>query len=150
MNGSLRGELAGTGCAIPQRDDHRHDGAAGEDRRETDHRGLHGDGCTENSLTAFRAAVAAGLGIECDIQRSLDDWPMVFHDWDFARLLGRPDEGERVLAAEWQELRYANGASELMAEVFGEAGKHARSAVGVPVLPLGAAVEVDAIVALKP
>ena len=73
------------------------------------HRGLHGDGCTENSLTAFRAAVAAGLGIECDIQRSLDDWPMVFHDWDFARLLGRPDEGERVLAAEWQELRYANG-----------------------------------------
>jgi len=46
--------------------------------------------------------------------------------------------------------KVANGASELMAEVFGEAGKHARSAVGVPVLPLGAAVEVDAIVALKP
>jgi enamine deaminase RidA (YjgF/YER057c/UK114 family) len=33
--------------------------------------------------------------------------------------------------------------------VFGEAGKHARSAVGVPVLPLGAAVEVDAIVAVR-
>ncbi|MFT6608468.1 MAG: enamine deaminase RidA (YjgF/YER057c/UK114 family), partial [Qipengyuania sp.] len=31
----------------------------------------------------------------------------------------------------------------------GDAGKHARSAVGVPVLPLNAAVEVDAIVALK-
>lgn len=46
--------------------------------------------------------------------------------------------------------KVANGASELMVEVFGEAGKHARSAVGVPVLPLGAAVEVDAIVALKP
>jgi len=46
--------------------------------------------------------------------------------------------------------KVANGASELMAEVFGEAGKHARSAVGVPVLPLGAAVEVDAIVAIKP
>jgi len=44
----------------------------------------------------------------------------------------------------------ANGASELMVAVFGEAGRHARSAVGVPVLPLGAAVEVDAIVALKP
>ena len=42
--------------------------------------------------------------------------------------------------------KVANGASELMADVFGEAGKHARSAVGVPVLPLGAAVEVDAIV----
>lgn len=45
--------------------------------------------------------------------------------------------------------KIANGASELMAEVFGEAGKHARSAVGVPVLPLGAAVEVDAIVAVR-
>ncbi len=46
--------------------------------------------------------------------------------------------------------KVANGASELMAEVFGEAGKHARSAVGVPVLPLGAAVEVDAIVEIRP
>lgn len=45
--------------------------------------------------------------------------------------------------------KVANGASELMAEVFGDAGKHARSAVGVPVLPLGAAVEVDAVVALR-
>ena len=43
----------------------------------------------------------------------------------------------------------ANGASELMQEVFGEAGRHARSAVGVAVLPLGVAVEVDAIVAVK-
>ena len=46
--------------------------------------------------------------------------------------------------------KIANGASDLMAEVFGDAGRHARSAVGVPVLPLGAAVEVDAIVALRP
>ena len=48
-----------------------------------------------------------------------------------------------------EQPKVANGASDLMAEVFGEAGKHARSAVGVPVLPLNAAVEVDAIVALK-
>lgn len=46
--------------------------------------------------------------------------------------------------------KVANGASDLMSQVFGEAGKHARSAVGVPVLPLGAAVEVDAIVAVRP
>ncbi|EQB19338.1 RidA family protein [Novosphingobium lindaniclasticum] len=46
--------------------------------------------------------------------------------------------------------KVANGASELMVAVFGEEGKHARSAVGVPVLPLGAAVEVDAIVAVRP
>jgi enamine deaminase RidA (YjgF/YER057c/UK114 family) len=45
--------------------------------------------------------------------------------------------------------KVANGASELMQEVFGEAGRHARSAVGVPVLPLGAAVEIDAIVAVR-
>ena len=45
--------------------------------------------------------------------------------------------------------KVANGASELMQEVFGPAGRHARSAVGVPVLPLGAAVEVDAIVAVR-
>lgn len=46
--------------------------------------------------------------------------------------------------------KVANGASELMVAVFGEAGKHARSAVGVPSLPLGVAVEVDAIVAVRP
>ncbi len=45
--------------------------------------------------------------------------------------------------------KVANGASELMVALFGEAGKHARSAVGVPVLPLGAAVEIDAIVAVR-
>lgn len=39
-----------------------------------------------------------------------------------------------------------NGASELLGEVFGEAGKHARSAVGVAVLPLDAPVEVEIVV----
>jgi enamine deaminase RidA (YjgF/YER057c/UK114 family) len=41
-----------------------------------------------------------------------------------------------------------NGASELMVEVFGAAGRHSRVAVGAPALPLGAAVEIDAIFAL--
>ena len=45
--------------------------------------------------------------------------------------------------------KVANGASELMQQVFGDSGKHARSAVGVAALPLGVAVEVDAIVAVK-
>ena len=45
--------------------------------------------------------------------------------------------------------KVANGASELMQEVFGDSGRHARSAVGVTVLPLGVAVEVDAIVAVR-
>lgn len=42
-----------------------------------------------------------------------------------------------------------NGASDLMVGVFGEAGRHARSAVGVAVLPRGVAVEIDAIVAFE-
>ena len=42
-----------------------------------------------------------------------------------------------------------NGCSDLMVEVFGDAGKHARSAVGVYKLPLGFAVEVDAIVEVR-
>jgi enamine deaminase RidA (YjgF/YER057c/UK114 family) len=45
--------------------------------------------------------------------------------------------------------KVANGASELMEQVLGEAGRHARSAVGVAVLPLGAAVEIDAVVAVR-
>lgn len=43
-----------------------------------------------------------------------------------------------------------NGASDLVVEVFGEAGRHARTAVGVAELPRGAAVEVDAIFELAP
>jgi len=39
-----------------------------------------------------------------------------------------------------------NGASNLLGEVFGDAGKHARSAVGVAALPLGAPVEVEVVV----
>ncbi len=40
----------------------------------------------------------------------------------------------------------ANGASELLGDVFGDAGRHVRSAVGVPVLPLDAPVEVELVV----
>ena len=43
----------------------------------------------------------------------------------------------------------ANGASDLFAAVFGEAGKHARAAVGMGSLPRGVAVEVDAIFEIK-
>lgn len=44
----------------------------------------------------------------------------------------------------------ANGASELFGVAFGEAGQHARSAVGVPVLPLDAPVEVELVVEVVP
>ncbi len=42
----------------------------------------------------------------------------------------------------------ANGASDLMVAVFGEAGRHARTAIGVSALPSGVAVEVDAVIEL--
>ena len=43
----------------------------------------------------------------------------------------------------------ANGASDLMEAVFGDAGKHARAAVSVPVLPRDATVEIDAVVQVR-
>ena len=54
------------------------------------HRGLHGGagGPPENSLGAFEGAVAAGYGIELDVQLSLDGVPMVFHDATLERLTG--------------------------------------------------------------
>jgi enamine deaminase RidA (YjgF/YER057c/UK114 family) len=48
-----------------------------------------------------------------------------------------------------EQPKVINGFSDLMVEVFGDAGRHARSAVGVYRLPLNFAVEVDAVVALK-
>ena len=76
-----------------------------------------------------------------------------------AALGGELDRVERIVKlgafiasdpAFTEQPKVANGASELMLALFGEAGRHARSAVGVPVLPLGAAVEIDAIVAIRP
>jgi enamine deaminase RidA (YjgF/YER057c/UK114 family) len=49
-----------------------------------------------------------------------------------------------------EQPKVADGASSLMVALFGDAGKHARAAVGVPVLPRGAMVEVDAVVAVRP
>lgn len=43
----------------------------------------------------------------------------------------------------------ANGASDLFVKLLGDAGKHARAAVGVPALPRGVAVEVDAVLQLR-
>ena len=47
-----------------------------------------------------------------------------------------------------QQHLVANGASELVGEVFGDRGRHARSAVGTPSLPTNSPVEVEAIVAV--
>ncbi len=61
------------------------------------HRGLHDTsaGIVENTASAFSAAVAAGCGIECDVQVSADGEAMVHHDG----ALGRLTEGSGRLAA---------------------------------------------------
>jgi enamine deaminase RidA (YjgF/YER057c/UK114 family) len=89
------------------------------------------------------AAKRCGLMLVAQIKKALDG--------DLGRV-------ERIVklgvfvnsAADFAEQpKVANGASELMQALFGEAGRHARSAVGVPVLPLNAVVEVDAVVAIR-
>lgn len=50
------------------------------------HRGLHRAGVVENSRSAILAALDGGFGIECDVQLSRDNVPMVFHDWELDRL----------------------------------------------------------------
>lgn len=69
------------------------------------HRGLHGPDVPENSLAAAEGAIARGMGIECDIQRSRDDHPIVFHDWDLARLTGETGETEHRTAEALEQLR---------------------------------------------
>ena len=52
------------------------------------HRGLHGNGVAENSMTAFRLAVESGYGIELDIRLSADGELVVYHDADLLRVSG--------------------------------------------------------------
>ena len=89
-----------------------------------------------------RAARACGLMLLAQIEKAvgLDRVERIVKLGVFVNSVGSFTDQPKV----------ANGASELMEQVFGEAGRHARSAVGVPVLPLGAAVEIDAVVAVRP
>ncbi len=73
------------------------------------HRGLHGPGAPENAPAAFAAAIARGLGIECDIQRSADGEAMVFHDWELDRLTAETGPVARRTAAQLRETRLAGG-----------------------------------------
>jgi len=78
----------------------------GDPRLLTDyaHRGLHGGGVPENSMTAFRKAVEAGYGIELDVQLSRDGEVMVFHDYTLTRMTGRREKLSALSAAELQAL----------------------------------------------
>lgn len=64
------------------------------------HRGLHGGGTPENSRAAFAAALAAGHGIELDVQRSGDGQAVVFHDDTLDRLTADTGPVQRRTAAQ--------------------------------------------------
>ena len=64
------------------------------------HRALHGPGRAENSLAAVEAAVAAGYGIEIDVQLTADGRAVVFHDEDLARLTEETGAVRARMAAE--------------------------------------------------
>jgi glycerophosphoryl diester phosphodiesterase len=73
------------------------------------HRGLHGGGVPENSLSAFAAAIARGMGIECDVQRTADDRAVVFHDWTLDRLTGASGSVRARSAAALSRLALGGG-----------------------------------------
>ncbi len=75
------------------------------------HRALHDitDGRPENSRAAIRAAIAAGYGIEIDLQISKDGQAMVFHDYDMNRLTEATGEVSDYTAAELGEIALRHG-----------------------------------------
>ncbi len=75
------------------------------------HRGLHGGPRVENSRAAFEAAIAAGDGIELDVQSSADGEAMVFHDSRLERLTERDGRIGALSAAALSEIRL-RGSSE--------------------------------------
>ena len=88
------------------------------------HRGLHdrATGRYENSLSAVRAAVKAGYGIEVDIQLSSDGEAMVFHDYALGRLTGQTGAIRQRSAAELGRLRLGGSSDTIptLTRVLGE------------------------------
>ena len=69
------------------------------------HRGLHGDGRAENSLSAFIAARDAGFGIELDVRLSSDGEMVVFHDDTLTRVAGIDKRVDELTLAELRSCR---------------------------------------------
>lgn len=74
--------------------------------RPVAHRGLHdrAKGVIENTASAFAAAIEGKFAIECDVQLTSDDVPVVFHDDDAQRLLGKPGLVRSYTADEFTRL----------------------------------------------
>ena len=89
--------------------------------------------------TAKAAARLCGVNLIAQMKAALGDLSRVKR---VVKLGGFVQAGPGFVAIP----QVINGCSDLMVEVFGDAGRHARSAVGVYQLPLGFAVEIDAVV----
>ncbi len=89
--------------------------------------------------TAQKAARLCGINLLAQIKAATGDLDKVAR---IVKLGGFVQAGPDFIDIP----KVINGASDLMVEAFGDAGRHARSAVGVYKLPLGFAVEVDAVV----
>lgn len=76
--------------------------------RPVAHRGLHGNGIIENSLSAAAAALAANYAIEVDLQLSADGEVVVFHDETLDRLTAEKGELATRTLAELQSIRFNN------------------------------------------
>ena len=85
------------------------------------HRGLHKPGVPENSLAAFAGAIAAGYGIECDIQRSRDNAAMLVHDWELDRLTGATGPTASYSADELAQIAFLDSEHKLaqLADLLG-------------------------------
>ena len=84
--------------------------------------GVHGAGVPENSMAAFRAAVAAGYAIEMDTQPAVDGTPLVFHDDHLFRLTGTDGQiaGLSVAGAAALRLLDSDQGIPTLAEVLAE------------------------------
>ena len=69
------------------------------------HRGFHGDGAEENSVTAFERAIEKGYGIEIDVRFSKDGELMVFHDETLKRVCGIDKRVVDLTLAELKEIK---------------------------------------------
>ena len=93
--------------------------------------------------TAKRAARICGINLLAQMRAACDG------DLDRVVRVVKLGGFVQVGAAFFEIPQVVNGCSDLMVEAFGDAGRHARSAVGVYRLPMNFAVEVDAVVAIS-
>jgi len=105
---------------------------------ELKHKGALGDGVSIEQ--GYAAARLCGLNLIAQFRAACEG------DLDRVARVVRLGAFVAATAGFADHPKVANGASDLMVEVFGDAGRHARAAVGAPSLPLGVSVEVEAVI----